>query len=319
MDDDDFRRRVGWAVGLLVALTPIGLWWYLVFTEFGQDDARAIVLDSPPPTSTSSTEGASTEPIAMTEPTDTEPVPTTEPVLTTEPVPTSEPLEATTASTTTAMATTSTTVPPTTTTVAPTTTSIAPTTTVAPVGPAVATLPDGRPVSALVVLDIEQTTLIGTVGSEADAIQLNLFATSYRSSASTVVNRLTIDPDTPESAGVWIVDRTSVQFTDESDDVTSEHAQQLDRMAAVMGVSPRLRLHVIGNAHIDNDEAGNLAVSQRCANAVVNYLVEHGVDLTRLTMQPAGESIPIGTEPTDELVAAPGRRTDFVVYGLLDG
>ena len=57
-------------------------------------------------------------------------------------------------------------------------------------------------------------------------------------------------------------------------------------------------------------------VSQRRAEAVVDYLVSQGIDPARLTTQPAGESNPLSTELTAEADAI-NRRTEFVFFGLL--
>ena len=168
------------------------------------------------------------------------------------------------------------------------------------------------------MFDDEQITLSGTVASQGEADRLVQFATNYGRSPSTVNSQLIVAPTAPASAGVRIVDTTAVQFTGESEVITPEHAQQLDRIVFVMTASPELRLHVVGNTDLNGDETRNLVISQRRADAVVNYLVINGIDRSRLTTQPAGESNPISTEPTAE-AAALNRRIDFVLYGLLAG
>jgi len=57
-------------------------------------------------------------------------------------------------------------------------------------------------------------------------------------------------------------------------------------------------------------------ISQRRAEAVVNYLMIHGIDPSRLTTQPAGESNPVSTE-VSAAADALNRRTDYVIFGLL--
>ena len=57
--------------------------------------------------------------------------------------------------------------------------------------------------------------------------------------------------------------------------------------------------------------------SQRRAEAVVDYLVAQGIDPQRLTTQPAGESNPLSTE-VSAAADALNRRTDYVIFGILD-
>ncbi len=229
---------------------------------------------------------------------------------TTLPPTTTTTLPPTTTSTTlppTTSTTTSTTLPPTTTTALPptTTTALPPTTTSTTLPPATttttppattSTLPDGRPVVATLTFSDDQVTLTGAVPSNDAASHLHALALDYRLTPATVVDNLTVDADLPADAGVRIVEHNSVHFVDDADSITPEHAQQLDRIVGLMGQFPAVEVHVVGNTDQRGEETRNFVVSQRRADAVVNYLVAQGVDPLRLTTQPAGESNPLSTE-----------------------
>jgi outer membrane protein OmpA-like peptidoglycan-associated protein len=98
--------------------------------------------------------------------------------------------------------------------------------------------------------------------------------------------------------------------------ITTEHARQLDRIAQVMIESPTTQLHVVGNTDQHGEETRNYVVSQRRAEAVAEFLATRGVDRSRVTTQPAGESNPLSTQ-TDAVADAMNRRTEYVFYGLI--
>jgi outer membrane protein OmpA-like peptidoglycan-associated protein len=190
------------------------------------------------------------------------------------------------------------------------------TSTTVPIHLTESTLPDGRPVEVMAVFGDEWITLTGTVPSEAAAAALERFALGFSLSGATVVNNLTIGPAASTSGGVRVVELDSVHFSGDSDVIVAAHAQQLDRIAQVMMDSPATRLHVVGNTDQHGDETRNFVVSQRRAEAVANYLATRGVDRSRITTEPAGESNLLSTQPGAEADAM-NRRTEYVFYGLL--
>jgi outer membrane protein OmpA-like peptidoglycan-associated protein len=179
------------------------------------------------------------------------------------------------------------------------------------------TLPDGRPVAATIVFADDQVTLTGAVPSAEAADRLTAFATDYRLAPVPVVNELTIDPTTPTSGGVRVVELNAVNFNSGEEVINPEQAEQLQRVVAAMETYPQATVHVVGNTDLWGDETGNLAISQRRADAVVASLVGDGIDPARLTTQPAGESNPLRTDATAEADAI-NRRVELVFYGLLD-
>jgi outer membrane protein OmpA-like peptidoglycan-associated protein len=166
------------------------------------------------------------------------------------------------------------------------------------------------------VFEDEQVTLTGAVPSQAAADRVVAVALGFRLTPATVVNNLTIDPDAPISGGVRVVEFNSVHFVDDTSVITPDQARQLDRIVVVMNAFPDAMVHVVGNTDQRGEETRNFVVSQRRAEAVVAYLVSQGIDRSRLTTQPAGESNLLSLEVTEEAHSL-NRRTDFVFYGLL--
>ena len=162
----------------------------------------------------------------------------------------------------------------------------------------------------------DQITLTGAVPSDLARIRLLAFAREYSLTPASIVNNVIIDPDAPADGGIRVVEHNAIRFAGDTDTITLEHAQQLDRVVEFMNAFPNARVHVIGNTDQHGDETRNFVISQRRAEAVVNYLVAHGIDRARLTTQPAGESNPLSTESSPAADAL-NRRTDYVIFGLV--
>ncbi len=87
----------------------------------------------------------------------------------------------------------------------------------------------------------------------------------------------------------------------------------LDQVASVLARYPDIRrVEVQGHTDSDGSEEANLDLSQRRAEAVVEYLVEQGIDRSRLTPIGYGEAEPIDTNDTRS-GRANNRRVQFVI------
>ncbi len=92
----------------------------------------------------------------------------------------------------------------------------------------------------------------------------------------------------------------------------------LDNVAAVLKAHPELRLiHVEGHTDSRGDDASNLTLSQRRAEAVVAFLVARGVDSDRLVAIGYGEQHPIrfGDSRRER---AENRRVEFRIADTID-
>ena len=82
--------------------------------------------------------------------------------------------------------------------------------------------------------------------------------------------------------------------------LTPESAVVLDRVAASLRDWPDIRVEVDGFTDSDGSAAYNLRLSQKRAEAVQQYLTEHGVDPSRLRAKGFGEAKPIADNTTPE-------------------
>lgn len=110
---------------------------------------------------------------------------------------------------------------------------------------------------------------------------------------------------------VVIIDK--VHFEVDKDIIRPISYSILDNVADVLNKYPDIaRIEVAGHTDSDASEEHNLDLSQRRAEAVVEYLVGKGVDRSRLIARGYGEGTPIDTNDTDE-GKANNRRVEFTI------
>ena len=87
---------------------------------------------------------------------------------------------------------------------------------------------------------------------------------------------------------------------------------ELARLVLLLNDVPSLKIEISG--HTDNIGAVsfNELLSQRRADAVVNYLVEKGVSIERLSARGYGQTNPVDSNDTPESRAS-NRRTEFEI------
>lgn len=86
----------------------------------------------------------------------------------------------------------------------------------------------------------------------------------------------------------------------------------LDDVARALTDSPTLRVRVEAHTEGTGDEAANLALSAKRAQAVVDYIVSRGVDVARLEASGLGGSRPVDTNRTEAGRSA-NRRIEIVI------
>ncbi len=89
-----------------------------------------------------------------------------------------------------------------------------------------------------------------------------------------------------------------IYFDPDSAVLKPESQPTLDEIAAVLKRQESLRLQVAGHTDATNTDAYNLKLSQQRADAVVKWLVDHGVAVTRLVAKGFGEAQPIADNKT---------------------
>lgn len=97
-----------------------------------------------------------------------------------------------------------------------------------------------------------------------------------------------------------IVSLEGVHFASDSAKLTAEAKAILDRSIASIKANPSTRLDVEGHTDSRASDDYNLKLSQRRADAVVNYLTANGVSASRLNAVGKGESYPVASNDSKE-------------------
>jgi len=95
----------------------------------------------------------------------------------------------------------------------------------------------------------------------------------------------------------------AVYFTSGKADITLGSEESLDKAAQVLKDNPDWKIRVEGYTDSVGDQDSNLKLSNDRAQAVMNWLGDHGVDRSRLTAKGNGEADPVASNATDS-----GRR-----------
>ncbi|MGR9087140.1 MAG: OmpA family protein [Gammaproteobacteria bacterium] len=110
-------------------------------------------------------------------------------------------------------------------------------------------------------------------------------------------------PDTPKGAhvdqtGCWIY--RGVLFDTDKAVIKPEFVPMLNNAVDVMSINPGLTVKIEGHTDSRASEAYNQKLSERRANSVKQYLVEHGVEDGRMETIGYGETQPVDTNDTPE-------------------
>jgi len=109
-------------------------------------------------------------------------------------------------------------------------------------------------------------------------------------------------------AATWTFN--NINFETSKADIESSSYGILDEIAAALGADPQLKVVVEGHSDSTGPRAYNMDLSQRRAQAVVDFLVGKGVSPSRLTAKGYGPDRPIADNAT-RLGRATNRRVQF--------
>ena len=108
------------------------------------------------------------------------------------------------------------------------------------------------------------------------------------------------------------LNRNEVLFDTESTTVDTKYARTLNNMAIVMINNPSYILNVVGHADDRGEKPFNLNLSKERADAVKMYLVQKGVDDSRIIASGVGEVQPEGAKDV-KIERKHNRRVEFMV------
>ena len=94
-----------------------------------------------------------------------------------------------------------------------------------------------------------------------------------------------------------------------------ESIPQLDRVVNFMLDNPMVKVEIGGHTDSKGSDEYNINLSQGRADAVVNYVINQGVDFSRIIAKGYGESLPVDTNSTDEGRQS-NRRVEFKILEI---
>jgi opacity protein-like surface antigen len=130
-----------------------------------------------------------------------------------------------------------------------------------------------------------------------------------------VIDTLDRCPRTPKGAtvneyGCWVC--KDVHFDFDKSNIKPEYYPNLDMQADFLKRNPDIAVEIQGHTDNIGHEGYNQRLSEKRANAVMNYLIEKGIPKERLSAKGYGFSVPMASNETKE-GRARNRRVQFSV------
>ncbi|MEE9349270.1 MAG: OmpA family protein [Flavobacteriaceae bacterium] len=114
-----------------------------------------------------------------------------------------------------------------------------------------------------------------------------------------------------------VVNINPIYFSLNKAEIREDALDELKKVVDLMHRNPTLRIEVGSHTDSRGSDAYNLDLSSQRANASVNYILNQGIDLNRISAKGFGETQPIVFCETEdsctELDHAKNRRTEFVI------
>jgi outer membrane protein OmpA-like peptidoglycan-associated protein len=105
-----------------------------------------------------------------------------------------------------------------------------------------------------------------------------------------------VPPEFDDLAGIL----EGIHFDTNKDVIKSESKPILDKAVEVLKKFPQVRIEISGHTDSKGDYAHNMDLSQRRAESVRKYLIENGIEESRMETRGAGPNEPIATNDTAE-------------------
>ena len=183
--------------------------------------------------------------------------------------------------------------------------------------------PDGKPLNARVHVKGKDYDLAGPLelARQPGVIRVDISAPGYLSRRIPAEIRagertelfVDLQKALAEVTAERIEIKDSVYFETAKAVIKSESFNLLDQVATIMKDNPEITgLRIEGHTDSRGNDAYNLKLSKERAAAVLEYLVERGVDRDRLESEGFGETQPLDTRQ-NETAWAKNRRVDFFI------
>ncbi|MGP4770822.1 OmpA family protein [Acinetobacter sp. PFS20] len=153
---------------------------------------------------------------------------------------------------------------------------------------------------------VPHTEVVGTAPVTAEQSVSNSLTASQTALGS-------IDPNNVDvNALVKALNLQIINFASGSSDIPADNKAILDQAATLLNKVTSIKLNVGGHTDSTGNAAANKALSQRRAQAVVDYLKSKGVDASKLVAEGHGSDQPVAENTTEE-GRFKNRRIEFSV------
>lgn len=134
-------------------------------------------------------------------------------------------------------------------------------------------------------------------------------------STPTIVRWIKASPKVIQKNGYELFKLSAeVLFDFDKDNIRSGAQPELDKIDRYLKLKPYKKVIIEGHTDSKGSDSYNLDLSQRRANQVKQWLIEkYGVDGNKFTPVGKGETVPVGTNETDE-GRQNNRRVEFKIY-----
>lgn len=108
-----------------------------------------------------------------------------------------------------------------------------------------------------------------------------------------------------------------IYFKYKSAEITVRAALELEKVIAVMKKYPHIKLHIVAHTDCIGSDAYNMRLSEARAKATKDYLIEGGIDPSRITAEGRGKREPVVRcricKKCPDVIRAKNRRSEFII------
>ncbi|MGC8803050.1 MAG: OmpA family protein [Bacteroidales bacterium] len=104
----------------------------------------------------------------------------------------------------------------------------------------------------------------------------------------------------------------NIFFETNSYELSQKSAVELNRLVQFLRDNPQVKIEIMGHTDNSGNEKFNLTLSENRAKSVAEYLVEQGINASRIKYKGYGEKFPVADNRTEEGRAL-NRRTEFKI------
>lgn len=123
-------------------------------------------------------------------------------------------------------------------------------------------------------------------GYESQSIRLDIPETQ-------MLIRVALDPEMTAAEAEILILQERILFDYDSAEIRPEAALELDKLITILEKNPEINIKVVSHTDERGSDAYNLELSKERAEHTVEYLVENGIDASRLTSEGKGKTQPV--------------------------